>query len=616
MIQFTACLLAFMVTVPFVKALDCASVCACQDNAGDIEADCSNRDLTAIPSGFDEFTVELNMAGNNLSSLNADMFQNFTQLKKLDLSRCHITDIASDTFLPLSNTLETLVLESNLLTDIEAGIFQDLQLTKLSLSKNFDLVDIDSEAFDGCSIDKLHIDSCNLSEIHNGTLEPLKDSLQMLLVSHNAMELSLPVRVLEGFTLSSVVMENNSLASLDFLYGSSCGIVEINHNPIGNDVLSIFEHVNGIEELYASDTGITEIRINIVANYSIYVLDLSDNEIRILDVQQFQYFPYLLSLLVTNNNINQIPKDLHQYVPSLTYVDFSNNLIMTLDAASFTNLNIQHLDLNNNNIQTVPEDLKPLLNKMEMFRIEGNRLHCNCELLWFAKWVKSLSSGDTDVHVDDCVTPEQAPLLTLRDMEFRCMAPIVLFVAPESIEPGKRVSFHCKAKGDPPPQIQISSSNEVFLTVQPHPNKTIQQTEAVLHINDFDCDRDFDDYECTAINVAGEVSEQIVINETSIAVDASCNATETITTTTKPTPDPPGTTPKSGAATDDSDSSNNTGYIVAIVVCVILLFVALVIGGYCYWQKKTSQTYKLDNQSNGETKVHYTNEGADVSDVI
>ena len=72
--------------------------------------------------------------------------------------------------------------------------------------------------------------------------------------------------------------------------------------------------------------------------------------------------------------------------------------------------------------------------------------------------------------------------------------------------PGQRVSFQCRANGDPQPSVSLSKEGQVITTVLPGQNRTATETYLQHDIPDFQCPM-IGEYTCTATSVAGTQNE-------------------------------------------------------------------------------------------------------------
>lgn len=195
-------LLLLLAVVPSCRG--CPEKCLCVTQT----VKCQNQDLDAIPHslptntrflfvtgnnisriGADSFPTvlaqltDLYLSGNELESVDAEVFDNLPNLTRLDLSNNNIQTFSERAF-PLNNTLQVLKLSGSFhnhstiddpLHGLKHGNLR--QLTALDLSNN-DLVIPTDDMFAGLpSLVRLNLQNSSIVSIPNGTLRvpPLRD---------------------------------------------------------------------------------------------------------------------------------------------------------------------------------------------------------------------------------------------------------------------------------------------------------------------------------------------------------------------------------------------------------------------------------------------------------
>ncbi|XP_005423867.1 toll-like receptor 4 [Geospiza fortis] len=94
---------------------------------------CTGLNISGVPDGVPNTTLNLDLSFSNLKSLGSNYFASVPELQFLDLSRCHIHTIEDNSFMDL-HTLSTLVLTANSLQHLGKAAFYGLiSLKKLVL---------------------------------------------------------------------------------------------------------------------------------------------------------------------------------------------------------------------------------------------------------------------------------------------------------------------------------------------------------------------------------------------------------------------------------------------------------------------------------------------------
>ncbi|XP_039283641.1 leucine-rich repeat-containing protein 4 [Nilaparvata lugens] len=145
----------------------CPPVCVCKWKSGKQTVECTERGLINVPPGIQPENQVLDMTGNNLQILPADMFvrAELLNLQRVYLRSCKIGQIDDRAFYGLSNLVE-LDLSDNLLTSVPSNMFRDVpSLRDINLAHN-PIQKIDSHAFRTVpGLVKLDLSHCELQAI-------------------------------------------------------------------------------------------------------------------------------------------------------------------------------------------------------------------------------------------------------------------------------------------------------------------------------------------------------------------------------------------------------------------------------------------------------------------
>ncbi|XP_061451527.1 immunoglobulin superfamily containing leucine-rich repeat protein-like isoform X2 [Rhineura floridana] len=258
------CLLAALL---FMGTQSCPEVCNCvaKKKYGRHIADCSYRELQAVPLGLPSNATTLTLSVNHITSLQADSFVDLTDLQALWLSYNEIGAIADGTFAFLVQ-LRAIDVSYNQIVDFPWGDLSNLttlQLLKLSSNR---LEKVPPEAFRTLKdLRSLWLSGNKLAVLSEGTFDSML-LLSQLQINHNPFNCSCKAwwlkRWLEDTSVSVPEKESITCAAPDKLKGLilgrslklDCMIPSVQlayHSSLGNSVL----HDRLILRLHCSAVG-------------------------------------------------------------------------------------------------------------------------------------------------------------------------------------------------------------------------------------------------------------------------------------------------------------------------------------------------------------------------
>lgn len=168
---------------------ECFNVCTCKWKNGKQTVDCNNTTLTEIPDGMDPETQVLKFSGNNLNSLESELFlkKQIINLQRIYLSHCKIKTIHAETFKGLTNLVE-IDLSNNLLDTVPTSAFINCpSLMKLALNFNR-IKTLKKFSFNHLSyLNTLELSNCEISDIEEGAFQGLH-SLEWLHLDSNKLK--------------------------------------------------------------------------------------------------------------------------------------------------------------------------------------------------------------------------------------------------------------------------------------------------------------------------------------------------------------------------------------------------------------------------------------------
>ncbi|XP_030846865.1 slit homolog 1 protein-like [Strongylocentrotus purpuratus] len=340
--------------------------------------------------GFEKLQV-LDIGRNQLSSLYNGSFCGLKSLIDLNLSvnkittlRLYQSNIHEIKTVPWNATnLQTLNLANNNLISVNRNTFVGLRNLKfLDLSRNHNPLDISVDAFEETSsLEKIIMKDLvkftmtgsfrNMHQLVFLDMSYLSSRLEI--TSHDQFSHTSALRILN---LSRTKIKAEDLVQLQSNRPLFSGLVSLRTLKLPLNLFDDFHHVPNafttlwnLHELDLTDCQITQIDSGIFRNLtSLTDLLLAKNLIKIIPAKAFQDLQKLRNLNLASNYITVIEKQLFSRTSSLQYLYLQNNQISTID--SFTLL---------------PTSLKVLI-------IANNPFTCTCQLAWFREWLDKVNT--------------------------------------------------------------------------------------------------------------------------------------------------------------------------------------------------------------------------------
>ena len=267
--------------------------------------------------------------------------------------------------------------------------FKGLKLQSLDLSSN-PLKAILVESQSGTSIHTLKLNNCSLSTLPWSLFQgSIGKSLKVLHLSDNNQPLFLEDYLMRQTNLEELVLERNGLSYLYCLKLASVESLSLGGNPFGNNIWNISLYIDRVKHLYLNDIGWTRIALLAKTN-GLETLSLADNRITELNGDDLlSHGESIVSLNLRNNTISSITDNFSDMLPNLRVLDFGRNRLRIFKMLWIQNSHVTHLHLDHNYIFAIPipsDEAQRKLDSLNLITLNGNPLHCNCELLWFRDW--------------------------------------------------------------------------------------------------------------------------------------------------------------------------------------------------------------------------------------
>ncbi|EDW75170.2 uncharacterized protein Dwil_GK19841 [Drosophila willistoni] len=468
-----------------------------------------------------------NGMGNNglTAGIMAGMFDRLRSLQQLTMANCSLSHIPDQLFAKNTN-LVSLNLCDNLLTQMNRNIFSGLNVFKeLRLCRNYLSEFPHIALYNLSTLESLDLARNQLSSIDffklSGTLNLrqliLKENKINSLSGFNAVNLTqldnvdlsgnLLLSLPANFLRHSINLQRVDLSSNRFLQIPSSALSDVSIprlswlNLTGNPINKIYtvkeERYPYLKELYICQTNLSILtskdfeafqalqHLHLVNNRitrispgafrsltNLLTLDISVNEMEMLPKERLQGLRLLRMLNISHNTL----KDLEEFSTDLAQMqilDLSFNQLDRITKKTFRNLHglvelklmgnrmtvlsndafrflrkLHVLDLRKNYFELVPlEPLRPLETNLRTLKLEENPLHCSCDAqkLWewlrdHRKWSLTTStSGGTDGGINylRCEHPTELRGKVFGRMEPQqfCDAPLIPKMAIQDIQP-------------------------------------------------------------------------------------------------------------------------------------------------------------------------------------
>ena len=305
-------------------------------------------------------------------------------------------------------------------------------------------------------------------------------------------------------------------------------------------------------------------------------LDLSFNNLGMIPSQTFHDISALLTLSLNGNKITNIQRNTFKNLTRLTNLYLAGNHIQYIHPKAFDGLaRLQQLELQNNALSTMNGSvLKYLTDNLKHIKLYNNPWYCDCNLRWLLQWLHNSSDSPTQrlkwqfppneptCQGPNLVSTQQFSILS-SDL---LVCPIRIYSKARNIETsaGSEVHLFCKFMADPPVEIQWLKNGQLIDLTDTW--KYVVETEgdviliSQLHIYNFE-QRDIGEYECFAENLLGK------------AYDSSMVTLEGVDPIPFLTPDEPD-------EDDEKDRVRNAIIATSTIIGVVLLLCIIAAIGY------------------------------------
>uniref|UniRef100_A0A8C2AA68 Leucine rich repeat and fibronectin type III domain containing 4b n=1 Tax=Cyprinus carpio TaxID=7962 RepID=A0A8C2AA68_CYPCA len=301
-------------------------------------------------------------------------------------------------------------------------------------------------------------------------------------------------------------------------FANMTGLVDLtlSRNTISHIRPLAFADLESLRSLHLDGNRLSELGPrDLVGMINLQHLILNNNQLINISSEAFDDFLLTLEDLdLSYNNLRKAPWDAIQSMASLHTLNLDHNLIDQIAEGSFSELyKLARLDMTSNRLQTLPPD--PLFarsqtgvisptpyNAIINLNFGGNPLHCNCELLWLRRLIRS-------DDMETCATPLHLAgryFWSIPEEEFACEPPLITRHTHKLwVLEGQRATLKCRAIGDPEPVVHWVSPDDRIIG---NSSRTTSFRNGTLELH-VTIARDDGTYTCIAINAAGEATSLV-----------------------------------------------------------------------------------------------------------
>ncbi|KAK3552188.1 hypothetical protein QTP86_005279 [Hemibagrus guttatus] len=332
---------------------------------------------------------------DNTKDPDRDTFMDLAEsgIKALDLSKASIFTLKNAVFSYMPD-LEEISLAGNSINQIEKEALYGLDnLRKLNLSNNL-LDKIYSGTFKNLrSLETLDLSNNNIRMLMSQSFQGLSNLVHLSL-SENSLRYVHTLAYLPQ--LRKLYLDNNKITSLYGLTSQARNvtIIDLRHNKLSNaeSFYSILVEFPKVEKIHLGGNRFSLCYLN--AHYSVspsnnvQFLDLHMTGLQMLWLQgkclhMFDHLHQLRTLLLQQNMIYSLPKDIFKGLSSLNTLDLSVNSLTYISNNIFPK-SLRILKLAHNHLGSVDPQAFSTLTTLDLL---GNRFLCDCSLRDFQRWL-------------------------------------------------------------------------------------------------------------------------------------------------------------------------------------------------------------------------------------
>lgn len=354
--------------------------------------DCSHRGLTAVPKNIPKSVRILILSHNKISKVEPDAFTGLTELRVLYLGYNTISSksIVMELFRDLGR-LEELYLDHNQVNKYSENCFSYLgkvRILDLSYMNNGIKKPFAAAVFEPLkSLVDLRLNG-DLLPSFNILPQGSLPKLQRLALAGNGIERieKDDFSYLHNANIDDLDLSQNALSTIDpscFKGITLLKFLDLRHSLRSEDVISELGtalknvHVTNITLSMVGLTNLNDSTFETFGDVQLKALDLSLNNISLIEGTPFQYFSHLEELNLYKNNISVIGPNAFSQLPSLKTLDLSNNSLTSINNTTLQSLNgsvLEVIYLELNRIETIHPGSFRGLGQLRYLKLSKNQI--------------------------------------------------------------------------------------------------------------------------------------------------------------------------------------------------------------------------------------------------
>lgn len=334
---------------------------------------CALRKLEFLASNFLE---EIDLSGNYLTAITQNTFAKLPYLTFINLNKNYISSVDQSAFTNLPN-LQDVTMTHNNISDLPRDLFQNnTEIISINLSHN-PLKKIDLNLLDA-DLEKLVLQSCQL--------QTFGDDLSKNLIALNHLDLSNnSLKLPSGFfdkmeELVYLDLSRNNFTILDpfvFQFNVRLKKIILDYNNFRKFPELQMQNDFIIDYFSCAHCGISQMARDAFKHFPFLVtLNLSHNKLNEANLAIFQKLTSLVKLDLSYNNISRIPSLTFANSVALKTVNLAGNFLKSIDTNIFQrNLALETLDVSSCGLRQLwQHPIKANLKALHQLRIVNNSL--------------------------------------------------------------------------------------------------------------------------------------------------------------------------------------------------------------------------------------------------